>query len=197
MCIRDSAYTIWESAIYFATGKSPGPVGSGHPLIAPYQAFRTRNGYIVVGAANQANWERFCEAINRQDLLQDSMYTTGAMRKSNQEELASTIENTLTKKDTDYWQTILDNAGVPNGPINNLEAVYNDPHVKARNMVKELSHPIAGLIKNIGLPLKLSETPGSIRVASPTLGQHTEQILAEYGFRPSEITSLKNAKVVY
>ena len=191
------AYTIWESAIYFATGKSPGPVGSGHPLIAPYQAFRTRNGYIVVGAANQANWERFCEAINRQDLLQDSMYTTGAMRKSNQEELASTIENTLTKKDTDYWQTILDNAGVPNGPINDLEAVYNDPHVKARNMVKELSHPIAGLIKNIGLPLKLSETPGSIRVTSPTLGQHTEQILAEYGFRPSEITSLKNAKVVY
>lgn len=191
------AYTIWESAIYFATGEPPGPVGSGHPLIAPYQAFRTRNGYIIVGAANQANWERFCEAVNRRDLLQHHMYTTGAMRKNNQEELASTIEDTLTKKDTDHWQTILDNAGVPNGPINDLKAVYNDPHVKSRDMVKELLHPIAGYTKNIGLPFKLSETPGSIRVAAPTLGQDTDQVLSEYGFKTSEITSLRNSKVIY
>ena len=190
------AYTIWESAIYFATGEPPGPVGSGHPLATPYQAFPTRNGHIMIGAANQANWERLCRAMGRTDLLDDPRYADNVARRKHGKALVATLEETFLQHDTEHWLGVLDDAGVPNGPINDLRGVYDDPQVAARGMVEEMEHPVAGVTKHIGIPLKLSATPGSIRTPAPTLGQHTGDVLAEYGFSADEVAALRNAGAV-
>ena len=190
------AYTIWESAIYFATGEPPGPVGSGHPLVTPYQAFSTSDGYIMIGAANQANWELLCKALGRKELLDDQRYKTNALRRDHMTSLIETLQDTLSSKETAHWLQVLEDAGVPNGPINDLAQVYADPHVKARDMIEEIDHPIAGITKQIGLPLKLSGTPGSIQSPSPTLGQHTDEVLAEHGFTVNDIEDLRNSRGV-
>ncbi len=190
------AYTIWESAIYFATGEPPGPVGSGHPLATPYQAFPTRDGHIMIGSANQANWERLCRAIGRSELLDDERYADNASRRQHGAQLIATLEDTLSRHDTAHWLGVLDSAGVPNGPINDLRGVYDDPQVAARGMVEEMEHPVAGVTKHIGIPLKLSATPGSIRTPAPTLGQHTDDVLAEYGYSPGEVADLRGAGAV-
>ena len=184
------AYTIWESAIFFATGRPPGPVGSGHPLTAPYQAFATSDGHIMVGAANQANWERLCRAIGRADLLADKRFASSPLRMQNLAPLVKTIQETLAARGTAHWLAVLEEGGVPSGPINDLAEVYADPQVTARQMMVELDHPTAGVIKNIGIPVKLSETPGAVRSPAPTLGQHTGEVLAEYGFSAGEIAGL-------
>ena len=189
-------YTIWESAIYFATGKPPGPVGSGHQLSAPYQAFATADGYIMVGGANQANWERLCGAIGREDLLEDERFASNALRIQKVALLAETLEETLLLEPTDHWLEALGRAGVPCGPINDLADVYADPQVAARDMVVELEHPSAGTTRNIGIPVKLSETPGSVRTPAPTLGQHTDAILTEHGYAPDDIDGLRERRVV-
>ena len=190
------AYTIWESAVYFATGEPPGPVGSGHLLSTPYQAFPTRNGHIMIGAANQANWERLCMAIGRVDLLDDPRYADNASRRQNQADLVADLEGTFSQRDGEHWLRVLDEAGVPNGPINDMRDVYDDPQVAARGMMEEMEHPVAGVTRHIGIPLKLSATPGSIRKPSPTLGQHTDEVLAEYGFGPGEVADLRDAGAV-
>ena len=185
------SYTIWESSIFFATGKPPGPVGSGHPLSAPYQAVKASDAHFIIGAANQANWERLCKAIGRVELLEDPRFTAGPDRRVNREALSATLEETFASRPVSHWLTVLDEAGVPCGPINDLAQVYADPHVQARDMVVETEHPTAGRTRNIGLPLKMSRTPGSIRRSAPLLGQHTDEVLAEFGYKPGEIASLR------
>lgn len=185
------AYTIWESAIFFATGRPPGQVGSGHPLTAPYQAFATSDGHIMVGAANQANWERLCRTIGRGDLLEDERFATSPLRMQNLAPLVKTIQQTLVARSTAHWLAVLEEGGVPSGPINDLAEVYADPQVIARQMEVELEHPAAGTTRNIGIPVKLSETPGSVREPAPMLGQHTGVVLSEYGFSAGEIAALK------
>ena len=190
------AYSIWESAIYFATGKPPGPVGSGHSLSAPYQAFQTKDSYFIVGAANQANWERLCSAIGREELTQDPRFTANSDRRHNLKELQITLEKTFVKRTTLEWLKKLDEAGVPCGPINNLAEVYSDPQVKSRGMIVDLEHSKAGTIRNIGLPIKMSDTPGSIRKPAPVLGQHTAEVLAEFGYTQKEIALLKESRII-
>jgi crotonobetainyl-CoA:carnitine CoA-transferase CaiB-like acyl-CoA transferase len=191
------AYTIWESAIFFATGVPPGPVGSGHHLSAPYQAFATTDSYIMVGGANQANWERLCGAIGREDLLEEERFASNALRMQNLALLEETLQETLSLQSTAHWLDVLGRAGVPCGPINDMADVYADPQVAARDMVVELEHPLAGTTRNIGVPIKLSETPGSVRTAAPTLGQHTDTILAEHGYAPGDISGLRERGVVH
>jgi crotonobetainyl-CoA:carnitine CoA-transferase CaiB-like acyl-CoA transferase len=190
------AYTIWESAMFFATGVPPGPVGSGHHLSAPYQAFTTKDSYIMVGGANQANWERLCGAIGREDLLEEDIFASNALRMQNVVPLEATLQDTLSQQSTAHWLEVLESAGVPCGPINDMAEVFADPQVKARDMVVELEHPLAGTTQNIGVPIKLSETPGSVRTAAPTLGQHTDAILAEYDYAPHDISDLRTRGVI-
>jgi crotonobetainyl-CoA:carnitine CoA-transferase CaiB-like acyl-CoA transferase len=190
------AYTIWESGIYFATGVPPGQVGSGHPLSAPYQAFATSDSFVMVGAANQANWERLCRAIDRRDLLDDPRFATNPSRMENLRPLVSTLEQSFAQRTTDHWLEVLEEAGVPCGPINDLADVYADPQVHARDMVVEIDHPLAGATRNIGIPVKLSETPGLIRRPAPMLGQHTDEVLAGYGYSAEDIAGFRERGAV-
>ena len=187
------AYTLYESATYFATGEVAGPLGSAHRMIAPYQAFATQDGYINIGAANQNNWERMCRAIGREDLLDDERFASNPERMVSIEALTPIMEETFRTKTTSHWVEILETAGVPCGPIYNIEQVYADPHVQSREMSVALEHPKAGGIRNIGVPVKLSDTPGSVRTPAPLLGQHSDEVLDQYGYAEAEIAALKDS----
>ncbi len=190
------AYTFWESAMYFATGDIPEPKGSAHRLTAPYQAFETSDGYVNIGAANQANWERLCTAIGRDELATDPRFVEPRDRMNNLDELVSTLEVTFAQQSSDHWLEILEAANVPAGPINDIAQVYSDPQVRAREMMVETDHPVAGRVKNIGIPIKLSETPGQFRRPAPTLGQHTDKVLRDLGCSDEEIELLRSEGAV-
>lgn len=190
------AYTVWESAIYFATGMIPPPMGSAHRMAAPYQAFRTADGYITVGAANQANWEKLCAVLQRPDLLTDPRFRDNPARTQRAAELAAELETIFITRPTAEWLLVLESTGMPVGPVNDMAAAYADPQVLARDMVVEIEHPVAGRIRNIGVPVKLSETPGQIRRPAPTLGQHTDEVLAELDFTAEAIANLRATRAV-
>jgi crotonobetainyl-CoA:carnitine CoA-transferase CaiB-like acyl-CoA transferase len=190
------AYTFWESSIYFATGEIPPPMGSAHRLNAPYQVFDTQDGALSVGAANQSTWERLCKVLERQDLAQDPRFLTNADRIRHCRQLAATLQPLFRQRTTAAWLALLNEAGVPAGPIYNMAQVYEDPHVRAREMLVELDHPIAGTIKNIGIPVKLSRTPGRIRRPAPLLGQHTEEVLSWLGLDQAQIGKLRAAGAI-
>jgi crotonobetainyl-CoA:carnitine CoA-transferase CaiB-like acyl-CoA transferase len=190
------AFTFWESAMYFATGAVPLPMGSAHRLSAPYQSFRTADGYINVGAANQSNWEKLARVIERADLLDDARFKDNPSRTVHAVELAAKLERTFRTRPAAEWLDRLEGAGIPAGPIYDMAQVYADPQTQARGMAVEIEHPVAGRIKNIGIPVKLSETPGAIRRPAPTLGQHTDQVLSELAFTSEDIAALRAARVV-
>src|SRR5215471_6711895 len=191
------AYTFWESAIFFATGDNPPPMGSAHRLSAPYQVFKAADGHFALGAANQANWHKLCDAIGRADLLEDPRFGTNSDRTANQAELARILETVFAGKPVDHWMAALGESGVPVGPVYNLNQVYNDPQVIARDMSVEIEHPAAGSTRVIGVPVKLSATPGRIRRPAPMLGEHTDQILAEIGLSADAIRDLRENKAVF
>ena len=184
------AYTVWESSVYFADGEIPGPLGSAHRVSAPYQALRTRNGYLNLGAATQPTWEQLCRAIGREDLMEDEKFRNPWDRKAREEELAALLEETFSSEDTEHWLELLDGAGVVAGPIYNMEQVYQDPQVLAREMLVDFEDPELGTIRNIGVPVKMSTTPGSIRRRAPGIGEHSSEILLERGFSKEEVDVL-------
>ena len=184
------AYTVWESAGYFATGDIAEPLGSSHRNSAPYQALKTKDGHINVGAPNQSNWERFANAIERSDLVTRNEFKDNASRLINRESLERELELTLTTKNSSEWLEILEKSGVPAGPILNISEVWNDPQVEARNMKVTLDHPTAGKITNIGLAAKLYSTPGRITKPAPLLGEHTREILVDAGYSKKNIEDL-------
>ena len=184
------AYTVWESAGYFATGDIAEPLGSSHRNSAPYQALKTKDGHINVGAPNQSNWERFANAIERSDLVTRNEFKDNASRLVNRESLERELELTLTTKNSSEWLEVLEKSGVPAGPILNISEVWNDPQVDARNMKVTLDHPTAGKITNIGLAAKLYSTPGRITKPAPLLGEHTREILVDAGYSKKNIEDL-------
>ena len=190
------AYTFWESAMYFATGVAPEPKGSAHRLTAPYQAFRTSDGYVNVGAANQANWERLCAAIGRDEMVSDPRFVEPKDRMTNLDDLVSMLEATFAQRTSAHWLDALEAANVPAGPIYDIAQMYDDPQVQARDMMVETEHPVAGSVKNIGIPIKLSETPGRLRRPAPALGEHTDEVLQELGCSATEIEGLRSGGVV-
>jgi len=184
------AYTVWESAGYFATGEVAGPLGSSHRNSAPYQALKTSDGHIVVGAPNQPNWERLANVFGRADLIERDEYKDNASRLVKRADLEAELESTTTNKTTDEWLEALEEAGVPAGPILNMEQIWADPQVQDRGMEAVLEHPTAGTIKNIGLAAKLYGTPGRITEPAPLLGQHTREVLVYEGYSDDEIAAL-------
>ncbi len=190
------AYTIWESSEYFATGEIPGPLGSAHRVNAPYQALRTSDGYINIGAASQPTWEQFCRAIGQEALIEDPRYLEPNDRKAREGELAELLEGILAEHTTDYWMEQLESAGVVAGPIYDMAQVYADEQVLARSMKVTLPDDELGDLQNIGVPVKLSATPGRIRHRGPALGQHTREVLLEHGYATAEVEELIAAGVV-
>jgi crotonobetainyl-CoA:carnitine CoA-transferase CaiB-like acyl-CoA transferase len=185
--------TYWQSAIYFATGTSPGPSGSAHILSAPYQAFRAADGWLTIGGANQANWERLVRVLGAPELADDARFRTNADRMKNLADLTPLINERLKARPMHAWLAALEAEGVPCGPIQSIADMACDPHTAAREMVVELEHPRAGRTRALGLPIKLSATPGRVSRAAPLLGQHTREVLAEYGFAGAEIEALIGA----
>ena len=174
-------HTYWQSAIAFATGIDPEPMGSAHPLNAPYQAFRTSDGWINIGAATQPNWERLTRVIGRPDLAEDPRFVTNVDRMANRSGLEEALNSVFGTRTTDDWLQILEAGGFPAGPVLSISEMHADPQAIARNMVPVTDHPIAGAVQAIGLPVKFSDTPGAVRGPAPMLGQHTAEVLAEFG----------------
>ncbi len=188
--------TYWQAAMFFATGLSAGPGGSAHPLTAPYQAFKTANGYLNIGGANQANWERVAETLGHPEWKTDPRFENNTIRLANREVLEQLIEAELCKKTTAEWIAVFDKTGVPAGPVHTIEEALTHPQALAREMVVESVHPQAGLVKGVGFPVKFSEQPRTPATPAPGLGQHTVQVLREFGFRDDEITDLVSDRVV-
>jgi crotonobetainyl-CoA:carnitine CoA-transferase CaiB-like acyl-CoA transferase len=186
----------WQAAIHFATGVSSGPTGSAHILTAPYQAFPTADGWINIGGANQANWERIARTIGRPELVDDARFKTNGDRMKNLEALVPLIAERTRTRSSAEWVREFEAAGVPVGPINKIGDVLGDPQVKARDMVVEVEHSRVGKTPAIGLPIKFSETPGNVRRGAPVLGEHTEQVLTALGYSASRIEELRKEGAV-
>jgi crotonobetainyl-CoA:carnitine CoA-transferase CaiB-like acyl-CoA transferase len=188
--------TYWQSAIALATGVAPKAMGSAHPLNAPYQAFETTDGWIVVGGANAKNWIRMLEAIGAPQLAEDSRFKDNAGRMANLEALVTELTARFKTRPAAHWLSVLDEAGVPCGPVNDMLQALSDPQTRAREMVTTVEHATLGPVETIGLPVKFSRTPGKVRTGAPLYGQHTGEVLREYGFNDEEIAALEKEGAV-
>ncbi|WP_297776783.1 CoA transferase [uncultured Roseovarius sp.] len=182
--------TYWQSAIAFATGVAPGPMGSAHPLNGPYQAFQTADGWINVGAANQRNWLRFLDVIGAPELNDDSRFASNHDRMQHLKQLEDILNDHLRHETSEVWLDRMERAGLPAGPVLDILQMQADPQAHARDMIVEVDHPVAGQVKTLGHPVKFSETPASIRRAAPTLGQHSREVLHEAGYSADQITTM-------
>jgi crotonobetainyl-CoA:carnitine CoA-transferase CaiB-like acyl-CoA transferase len=189
-------HSYWQSAIAFATGVSPGAMGSAHPLNAPYQAFRTADGWVNIGAANQKNWERLVEILGRPELGSDPRFVTNDKRMANRTALEAALNKVFETKTTDAWLAILEEGGFPAGPVLSIGEMHADPQALAREMIVATDHPVAGRVNTLGLPVKFSATPGGIARPAPVLGQHSREVLAELGFSEREIARMIDAGAV-
>lgn len=188
--------TYWQSAIAFATGDTPQPLGSAHPLNAPYQAFRTSDGWINVGAANQSNWLRFLDVIAAPELDGDPRFNSNAARIQNLPALIDILSGYLARDTTENWLARMDEAKLPAGPVNDILQMHADPQANARHMIVDVDHATAGQVKTIGHPVKYSRTPAQVDQAAPVLGQHSREVLAEIGYDSSDIEALIQSKAV-
>ncbi|WP_280539761.1 CoA transferase [Chromohalobacter sp. 11-W] len=187
----------WEAAAYFTNGTIPQPTGWRHRVSAPYQALQARDGYMMLGCANQRTWERLCqEVIMRPDLLEDPRFTTNYQRGQNVEALETVLEEIFVTDDMHVWLEKCDQAGVPAGPINNFAQAVQDPHYQARGMVQEVEHPVIGKMKMMGFPSKLSLTPPSIRQPAPVYAQHTDEVLQGLGLPAERLKALREQGVI-
>jgi crotonobetainyl-CoA:carnitine CoA-transferase CaiB-like acyl-CoA transferase len=191
------AYTIWESNEYWASGSVPQRLGTAHRLAAPYQVFATADGWIAIGAANQRNWERLVQVMDRSDLLHNPLFATNGDRMEHLAALVDTLTQTLKTRTTEAWLQLLKQAEVPAGPVLTLDQVYQHPQVRARNMAIEIEHPLAGRVRAIGFPVKYSRTPGQMYRPAPMLGQHTFQILESLGMSAEECRQLEADGVIF
>ena len=183
-------HTYWQSAIAFASGVAPQAMGSAHPLNAPYQAFETADGWITVGAANQANWERLLDLIGALELQNDPRFSSNANRIVNRQALACCLSDYFKARSTSDWLSAMDEGGLPAGTVLSIIEMHNDPQVAARSMCPNLEHPVAGPVRAIGPPVKFSAAPGVATRPAPLKGQHTREVLGEIGYGDSEIDEM-------
>jgi crotonobetainyl-CoA:carnitine CoA-transferase CaiB-like acyl-CoA transferase len=180
------ALTVRETTEYWMTGAAPKALGSADRWSVPCQALRAADGYVTVSAGTDASFERLCRALGRADLSEDGRFATRRLRMENRAALIEAIEKTTAGEGCAHWLARLEEEGVPAGPINSYAEALADPHALARRMVVELLHPGAGPINALGIPVKLSDTPGAVDRPAPLLGQHTAEILAELGYTEAE-----------
>ncbi|TDE11830.1 CoA transferase [Jiangella asiatica] len=190
------ALSVFESSELWGLGRVPRPLGSTNRTAAPNQAFRARDGYLNICAANQRLWARLCAVLGRDDLVGDPRFATNDLRMTNRAELETELEATLADRDADEWVRLILDAGVPAGPILDYGQVFDDPHTHARDMVVEIEHPVEGLLRGLGIPVKLSDTPGAVQRPAPLLGEHTDEVLRGLGYSDADVARLRENGVV-
>jgi crotonobetainyl-CoA:carnitine CoA-transferase CaiB-like acyl-CoA transferase len=188
--------TYWHAAVWFATQKSPEPTGSAHILTAPYQAFEASDGWINIGGANQANWERICDVLGYPEWKADERFATNRDRMAHLEALVGLMNAVVRTRTRAQWQAAFDAAGVPAGPVHTIGEALSHPQTLARGMVVELDHPEAGATQAIGCPIHFSASPGRSSTPAPLLGQHSREVLREFGLADGEIDALVAEGVV-
>jgi crotonobetainyl-CoA:carnitine CoA-transferase CaiB-like acyl-CoA transferase len=188
--------TAWHAAVWFASGRSPGPTGSAHLLTAPYQAFEASDGWINIGGANQTNWERIADVLKHPEWRDDPRFKTNSDRMANLEALSTLMNSVLRTANRADWLRAFDAAGVPAGPVHTIGEALTHPQTLARGMVVDLNHPQAGKTKAIGCPIHFSQTPAQINRPAPMLGQHTRELLREFNFTDAEVDALVSQGVV-
>ncbi len=183
-------HTFWQSAIYLATGTPPRAMGSAHPLNAPYQAVETADGWINIGGANQQSWLKIIDVIGALQLNDDPRFSDNLQRMNNLAALQETLAPLFRERTSDDWLNRLEEAGVAAGPILDIAEMQADPQTLARGMITEVEHAKIGPMKTLGPPIKFSHTPSGIQRAAPLYGQHTREVLAEFGYADQEIDEM-------
>jgi len=187
----------FQGVRYLNGGGVPPPAGNHHPINAPYGVFKTRDGYITLGATGEKRWRKFCEVLNAPEWLEDPRFGSNGGRYEHRLELAELIGGKLQANTSDQWEQILNDNGIPAGPIYRLDQALDHPQVIHRDMIVERPHPIMGTVRLLGLPVKLSETPGAIQRVPPGLGEHTDEILRELGLSDTERARLQASGVIH
>ena len=199
VAMLDSLVAVLENAVvrYFATGEAPKPLGARHPAITPFEAFASADGHVIIALGNDTLWAKFCEHVNRQNLISDERFRTNADRTENHAELFPILSEIMSQRTTDDWIDTLGKIGVPCGPINPMDKVVSHPQVQAREMITRVAHQITGAVEVPGVPIKLSETPGNVDTPAPSLGEHTTEILTDIlKMSPDEVANLKQDGVI-
>lgn len=190
------SWLTYAAGNFFATGESPTRYGSAHPSIVPYQPFATADGYLMLAVGNDRLWQRFCEVAGRSELGMEPGYATSAERVVNRDAVIAVVAEIIRGRTTAEWMGVLEEAGIPAGPINTVEQALSDPHILAREMTVSLGHPTAGSVSMTGNPAKFSTTPAEMRAAPPLLGQHTDEILHSLGYTEGRIAELRARAVI-
>jgi crotonobetainyl-CoA:carnitine CoA-transferase CaiB-like acyl-CoA transferase len=198
LALLDSQIALlsYQNTNYFATGKPPKRIGNLHPNIVPYQPFKTADGSVILACGNDNLFRKFCEVAGCTELADDPRYATNGKRVENRAEVTRLLQEIFSKRTTRDWVDALEAAGVPNGPINNLAQVFEEPQVKARNIKIELDHPVAGKMALVASPMRFSGTPIEHRLAPPTLGQHTDEVLRALGKSDADVAKLRADGIV-
>ena len=191
------AFLANQAMNYLATGEAPGRLGNAHPNIVPYQTFHTSDGDIILACGNDNLFNKFCEIAGCKALAQDPRFVTNAKRVENRVEITAQLNAVFMQRTTREWVDLLEQAGVPNGPINNLQQVFDEPQVKAPGVRIEMEHPTAGKVPLVASPMRFSATPVEYKLPPPTLGQHTEEILRDVlKLDDAAIAGLRAGKIV-
>jgi formyl-CoA transferase len=198
VCLFESGVSlaVWEAGRYFATGEIPRPLGSAHQTSAPYQAVRASDGFFTLGATTVRNWEACCDVFGLQPLKQDPRFAKNHLRHQNRRELIPLIEDVTEKRPARHWVEALTEAGVPCGLLQTYDQVFHDPHLTARGFFADAPHSKLGPMKQIGSPMRLSDTPPRMERAGPLLGEHSAQVLSELGYSQEEIRRLATDGVI-
>ncbi|HWI80969.1 CoA transferase [Ramlibacter sp.] len=192
------AWSIWEFGAFFGGGELPTATGTRHRRSAPYQAYRTKDGYVTVGAGSEKLWRAFATMVcDKPEWIEDARFNAPNTRVRNADALEAEIEQVFAAHPTAHWVGKLDAAGVPGGPVYTYDQTLSDPHVLARKMVVEIDHPKIGPMKTLGLPIKSTGSLTEIRQPAPWLGQHSEEVLREIGYADGDVRQLFSEGVVY